>query len=324
MSDPSVSVVMATQDATSEVSKCLDSLASQTLQQEVEVIIADCSTDGTERFIATKHPAVRLLHFPKPLNKPELLKRALQEARGSIVVVTDHHCRFPSDWLEKLWRKHDTEFAVIGGAVEYAGSNSLVSWACYFADYGPFMLPASRRITSFLAGNHVSYKRSLIQESLDSMPDGFWKVFFHWDLERKGIRCLFDPELVIACVQCETFWGFVRRYYRNGQYFAAMRCRRISPAARFLHLVTTPLLPPLLLYRRLDAVRRKKKNRATLLFAVPLLATFVVSWSVGELRGYLFGPGSRFPSWQGQDPPAGRSERELSCRCASGPRSRGT
>ena len=61
------------------------------------------------------------------------------------MVVTDHHCLIPSDWLEKVRRKHDGEFAVIGGAVEYAGPYSVVSWACYFADYGSFMLPASRR-----------------------------------------------------------------------------------------------------------------------------------------------------------------------------------
>jgi len=292
MGDPSVSVIMSTQDAGSDVSKCLDSLASQTFLQEIEIIVADCSTDGTDRLIATQYPDVRLLHFTKPLTTPQLLKRALQEARGGVVVVTDHHCRFPSDWLEKLRQDHQGEFDVIGGAVEYAGPNTLVSWACYFADYGPFMLPASHRTTSVLAGNHVSYKRSLIEESLDSMPDGFWKVFFHWDLDRQGIRCLFDPDLVVTCVQSEPFWGFLWRYYLNGLYFAAMRCRRISLAARCWHIVTTPALPPLLLYRRLDAVWRRNKNRATLVLTVPLLATFVVSWSVGELTGYILGPRS--------------------------------
>jgi glycosyltransferase involved in cell wall biosynthesis len=114
MKDPSVSVVMAMQGTSPELSKCLDSLASQTLQEDMEIIVADCSTDGIH-VDATQYPAVRLLHFARPLSIPELLKRALQEARGSIVVVTDHHCLFPSGWLEKLRRKHDSEFAVIGG-----------------------------------------------------------------------------------------------------------------------------------------------------------------------------------------------------------------
>jgi hypothetical protein len=153
------------------------------------------------------------------------------------------------------------------------------------------MLPASRRVTSVLAGNHISYKRWLLQESLESMYDGYWKVFFHSELKRQGIRFLFDPELVISCAQCESFSDFLRRYYRHAFHFGALRCRRILLGARLLRMVTAPALPLLLLYRRLSAVWGKQKNRVRLLLSTPLLAVFVLSWSAGELAGYVRGSG---------------------------------
>ena len=180
--------------------------------------------------------------------------------------------------------------------MEHGGPYGLVGWACYFSDYGAFMLPAPRRMTSVLAGNHVSYRGSLIEQFIGSMQDGYVKVFFHSALERQGIRFLFDPELVISCAQCESFWGFSRRYYRDALRFAALRCRRISLTARFLRLATAPALPPLLLFRRVAAVWGKKKNRIRLLLSIPLLAVFVTSWSAGELAGYLLGPRTRLGS----------------------------
>jgi len=260
---PEVTVIVATSGADAHLAQCLDSLARQTVQPRAEIIVA--------------------------LNTPELLKKAFEQARGNIVALTDSHCHFPTDWLEKLRRAHDSAFAVIGGAVEHRGPNTPVAWATYFSDYGPFMLPALRQETPLLAGNHVSYKRSSIQESLDSMKDGYWKVFLHWDLERQGVRFLFDPRLVITRLQPETFWSFARRYFRDACEFAAMRAGRVSLAARLLHLVTTPALPPLLLYRRLKAVWEKKVQRARLMISIPLLVIFVTFWSAGELAGYARG-----------------------------------
>jgi glycosyltransferase involved in cell wall biosynthesis len=259
-----VSVVIALLDSDATLPECLDSLARQTLRQGVEIILAE------------------------PVSTPETLKRAMEQAKGGIVALTDSRCRFPADWLERLLRAHASAFPVIGGAVEHGGPDSILAWACYFADYGGFMLPAPRRATSLLAGNHVSYKGTFLRTYLPSMPEGYWKAFFHGDLQRQGIQFLFDPELVVFCEQGETFWAFLRRYYRSAREFAAMRSRSMAFWTRVLHLLTTPALPAVLLYRRLRAAWGKK-HRGKLLLSIPLQAAFVMAWSVGEVVGYLRG-----------------------------------
>ena len=260
-----VSVIIALHDSDVSLSGCLDSLARQTLRQGFEIILAAVST-------------------------PETLKRAMEKAKGDIVAVTDSRCRFPADWLERLLRAHASAFPVIGGAVEHGGPDSILAWACYFADYGGFMLPALRRATTLLAGNHVSYKGSFLMTYLAATPEGYWKTLFHRDLQRQGIEFLFDPELVVFCEQRETSWAFLRRYYRN-----ASRVRR---HALEKHDVLDPAssapnhagIAGRALYRRLR-VAWGKKHRGKLLLSIPWQAAFVTAWSAGELAGYWRGRG---------------------------------
>src|SRR5579864_2051184 len=195
MNLPEISIVFATQNSAGYVRRCLDSIRSQ-LDSTVEVIVAAASSDGTEELIREGFPEIRLLHFAKPLGMPELLREALQNARGRVVTLIDPGCVFPPDWLERLRRAHESEYSVIGGAVENGNPDGMVSWACYMVDYYAFTLPARRHVTPLLPGIHLSYKKQVLDPALDSMPDGFWKVLLHSDLTRRGVPFLFEPDLV--------------------------------------------------------------------------------------------------------------------------------
>ena len=290
MNAPHISVVMATKNPGQQLYPCLDSLRDQDQSITAEIIVADASTDDSEQIIRARYPDVRVLHFDASMDSPQLIREALRQARGQIIAVTDAYCRFPPHWLANLQRAHEMDYAVIGGAVENGNSDGLLNWACFFADYGAFMLPAQRRVTPLLAGNHVSYKKWLLDQKLGSMDDGFWKVFFHHDLEREGMQFLFDPSLVVYYTRRNTLVSFLMRYYRNARLFAAFRCKRISPASRFLRVIASPALPPLLLYQRLRAGLTKKAHRLRALLSLPLLALFVTVWAAGEFSGYLQGP----------------------------------
>lgn len=290
MNVPQISVVMATKNPGQRLYPCLDSLLDQDPSVTAEIIVADASTDGSEQILRARYPDVRVLHFDSSMGPPQLIREALRQARGQIIAVTDAHCRFPPGWTVRLRQAHEADYPVIGGAVENGNSNGLLNWAFFFADYGAFMLPAPRRATSVLAGNHVTYKKSLIELKFDCMREGFWKVFFHQDLQREGVRFLFDPSLVVYCARHDTFLNFSRRYFRDARLFAALRCKRMSSRARFLRLLATPVLPAVLFYRRLIALRTRG-YRMRFLKSLPFLAVFVTVWAIGEFVGYVLGPG---------------------------------
>lgn len=281
-----ISVVIASDRAGSELARCLDSLHQQSSAEEFETLVAcTCAEAGCS--LGGRYPEVRFLQFDEWLSKPQLLQRALKQARGEIIVVTEPYCFFPADWLQNMRHAHERDFAVIGGAVEYGGPNTVVEWACYLADYGPFTLPSKSRVTNLLAGNHISYKRAALDQAAEAWRDEYAKVFVLWELERQGVRFFFDSELVIWCAQEIGFSGFAASYYRNATEFAATRARSLPPLARLAHILTAPALPALLLFRRVCAVWGNKRHRLRVLKAIPVLAVFMLCWSAGELRGYL-------------------------------------
>jgi len=50
-------------------------------------------------------------------------------------------------------------------------------------------------------------------------------------------------------------------------------------------------LPPVLFFRTVSRVVAKRRHRSELVRSLPLLAVFVVSWALGEMVGYVAGPG---------------------------------
>lgn len=290
MNLPEISVVMATRDASAVVEPSLRSLAEQAGAAEVEIVVADSSDDSTRALVRSAFPQVRLLECRRDATLPQQLLAALRAARGRIIVVTEPCCRFPAGWLQELRRAHESTFAVIGGAVAYAGSNSLASWACYFADYSAFPAASPKQETPVLPGNHVSYKREILSRAYDSMPDGFRKTFFHGELEKQGARFLFDPDLVAYWEGCDSFGAYARRFFQNGRDFAATRSKHISYAERVVRMLTAPLLPPLVLYRRLRPAFNQRDCVGRLLLSLPLIVAFMVVWSAGEFLGYWNGP----------------------------------
>ena len=283
-----VSVVLATSEMGPALAKCLTSLLEQDPADKLEIIVAAAAGEDAPR-LPVASSAVRLLNFPKRTPKPVLLKEALLLAGGEIVAVTEPNCCFPPHWAERLRRAHQSEFAAIGGAVAYGGDESLTGWACFLADYGPFLPPESRRISTstLLAGNHISYKRNALGETSDCWQSGYIKTRLLRELEHRGGNFLFEPELILHSTPEVDPWRFARQYFANGRDFAATRAGSFSTVQRLGHIVSAPLLPALLLLRRIRAVWPKREHRSRVLRALPLIAIFVLCWSAGELAGYF-------------------------------------
>src|SRR3989442_15769676 len=121
MSQPDVSVVMATHNAAGTIGECLESLKKQTFRGEAEIIVADCSTDGTDELIRKRFPGAKVLHFDRPRGVPELIREAMRHTEGRIVAVAETLCSFSAGWLEKLRRAPESGRSVIVGASEKVG-----------------------------------------------------------------------------------------------------------------------------------------------------------------------------------------------------------
>jgi hypothetical protein len=111
------------------------------------------------------------------------------------------------------------------------------------------------------------------------------------DLRRRGHRLWLEPRARLAHLNVSRSSSWLAERFWTGRFFAAARSHGWPPGKRLLYVAGSPLIP-LVRARRLAPVRRRCARRGPLprLFGPALVLALAVS-AVGELVGYLLGPG---------------------------------
>ncbi|MCE0483909.1 MAG: glycosyltransferase family 2 protein [Methylacidiphilales bacterium] len=104
------SLVLATRNRTREITRCLEGLTAQNLQ-DFEVIVSD--QNGDDRVTRILAPFAekwqgRLIHLRCEKGVSHARNRGLDAARGEIVGFPDDDCVYPPDLLDRVARFFDT------------------------------------------------------------------------------------------------------------------------------------------------------------------------------------------------------------------------
>jgi glycosyltransferase involved in cell wall biosynthesis len=283
-----LSVVIGASNARTSVAQCLSVLESQRNGQEVEIIVVDNSTDGTAEIVSKQFPSVTLVKSPELTFIPELWEKGIKQSTGEIVAITTAHCVPGKNWINAILHAHASNHAGIGGAIENDPSASLVDWAIYFCRYSHYMLPFQEIAVNDFAGDNASYKRWALDRCRDLRRTGFWEPFIHARLKQDGLELVMTPQIVVYHKRSFTLAGFLKNRFLHGKQFGGSRAESFSGTKRIIHILLSPLVPIILLLRITLRVIAKRKNLAKYFLAVPILILFLVSWSFGELSGYLW------------------------------------
>ncbi len=289
-----LSVVIASHNAAAVIEDCLLALQADAAGREVEIIVADSSTDGTAAAIRERFPGVTVLHFAEPLAIPYLRGAGIAASRGEVVALLDPYCIVCRGWVGEVVRVHaQRPEPAVGGAVapDSEGEQCLMRWATYFSEYAGFVPPLREGPSAELTGNNIAYKRRAVEQSETLARTGFWKTFANWQLRATGQALWTAPSLVVTLRKPIPFPEFLHSRYHHGRCFAAMRVAGGRRSARWLRALTAFLLPPVALWRQTRSVWPKRRYRTKFMMTMPLLFLFHVSWAWGELWGYLRGPG---------------------------------
>jgi cellulose synthase/poly-beta-1,6-N-acetylglucosamine synthase-like glycosyltransferase len=292
---PRVSVVIASHNAGRVIEECLAALAREPERDVCEVIVADSSSDATADLVARQHPAVRLLHFDRPLTLPQLRGRGIAAARGDIIAILDPFSIVEPGWIAGTLQAHDTHpHPIIGGSVDLhqACRRSLGAWTLFINEYGMFMPPVRYGETWIVPGSNVSYKRAALFDA-DNRPryEVFWKTFANWDVEASGHPLLLVPTIAVRLRKPVSFLDYFRTRVDHGRCFSGMRVAHSGVAERTFRAATCPLLPFLLLYRWASVYLAKRRHTGVFLLTLPLQMLLFASWAFGEFLGYARGPG---------------------------------
>ncbi|MCA1602138.1 MAG: glycosyltransferase [Acidobacteria bacterium] len=283
-----LSVVVGSQNARMSIRKCLNELESQRNGQEVEIIVVDNSTDGTAEAVGQDFPNIKLIRSLEDKLVPELWEIGINHSAGDIVAITTSHFVPAKNWIEEILKAHETASgAGIGGAIENDETADLVAWAIYFCRYSSYMLPFRKEMVKDFAGDNASYKRSALKRCRHARRDGFWESFVHEEMRKQGFELLVTPTIIVYHQKSFTLSGFINQRFWHGRQFGSERALNVSGMKRATYILLSPLIPIVLLSRITRRVLTKRRHVKEYFLSLPILLLFLLSWSVGELIGYL-------------------------------------
>ncbi len=288
VSDPELSVVVASVNGLPYLARCLAALAGA--ERPTEVIVPDWTDTATRDTVRRNWPEVELMSFDRPMAVPELRAAGIARARAPYVAVIEDHCVPPRGWAERVLAAHERGHSVVGGPVRNGATERLRDWAAFFCEYSEHMEPIAEGPVHSLVGMNVSYDRRALTTIADLLAEGRWETWLHPRLLTSGIELYCDPTLVIKHLKDFGFREFLSQRYHYARSHAGMRNRELGPR-RAVYMLGSPAIIPLMLWRIARSVFAKKRHRARFVQSVPLLVVYLGAWAAGEAVGYALGGG---------------------------------
>jgi len=288
---PTVCVVLPIRLATETIESTLESVFSQVHDYAAEVIAVVCEDDPTlSKVTAIRRPNFRYIAVQGEQGIPYLRACGVAASRAEFVLIAEDHCLYPENWIRSLVGAIERTGAGVNGGPVTNGRCSWVGWAQYFTRYSSFMPPVADGAVSSLPGNNACYRRVDLDAHGAFLMDGFWEAELNAELSRSGRVLWSCSAATVVQRQQRGLIEYLPLRFRHGRGYGARRLAA-SPQKRNRFVAMSGLVPFLLLFRTLRAVFAKKNHRVRLVATLPLVATYFVAWSLGEMTGYLAGAG---------------------------------
>jgi GT2 family glycosyltransferase len=285
-SAPDVTVAVVSICSARHLERCLQALADQELGSPFEIIVAfDPALDGIES-LQRRYPNVRMVSAPGQRSPLELAGRALSEARGAKVLLTEDHCIPDRDWVATLSAELDRNCGAAGGVVDVADGASPTDWAFFYVDFFRYAGPLESGESPTLSVCNVGYRRRDL-EALD-IP---WRDFFHETTVNNRLRAQAGPLWLSSkprvCMKRHVrLRDALYERYAFGRLFACTRTAHRTLPSKLVYRLGSPLLPWVLGGRMVSRAVETASLRRPLLKSAVATWLMVLSWSYGEWLGY--------------------------------------
>ena len=160
----------------------------------------------------------------------------------------------------------------------------------YFCDFGKYQTRCPPGESPFVSDANVSYKRSALESIRSTWQETFHETAVNWALASRGEKLTLSPKIIVYQNRGSLRLGnALKERFIWGRSYAATRGTLAGGSKRRSMRPSPPVLPLILLARMAANVLKKRRCIGAFLKALPLTATLTVSWSSGELAGYLTG-----------------------------------
>jgi hypothetical protein len=194
----------------------------------------------------------------------------------------------PGDrWCASLWTAHAHEaYGAIGSGVECV-SEALVNRAVFYCDFGRYQPPFQAAQVEFLSAANVAYKRAVLENCREVWKNLYDESELHGHIRRAGGALYLTPDFSIGYDRGFLPAGVALAQKRaSGRVFAGRRAEFLG-MRRWGYAALAPALAPLMFCRMLLLKIRSGQALRPFLMAAPLTLLCLLSWSLGELTGYV-------------------------------------
>jgi hypothetical protein len=237
----------------------------------------------------------------------ELRARGLAVARGEIIGLLEDVARPDPRWAAEMIAAHQGPYAAVGGAIEN-GIDRALNWAVYFCDFGKYQNPVPAGESTFASDANVSYKRPALEPIRDTWQEIFHETAVNWALMSRGQKLALSPKAVVYQHRSRLRLGdALKERFIWGRSYAATRGMMAGTVKRLIYAALSPVLPVVLLLRMTRTAVQRRRCLGAFLRAFPVTTLLIVSWSCGELMGYLTGRAGQSGTPAGEALAAGKS-----------------
>jgi hypothetical protein len=290
--EPHISVVIASKVGGPFLDQCLESIKSEALGLDADVIVVTSGPRRADERLARQFPWVRIVHAPGVTKVPALRRHGVEEARGKVVAIIEEHCSAGADWLRHaISSLTDGRYGAAGGAISHYDYERLRDWVVYFCEYNGSLPPVAYGETQLLNDANIVYDRRLLLEHRHLLDEGYWPMTLHPVLSQKNVKLLSAPDMVVYHRGPFDFGYYLHQRFLFSRAFAGVRAQHQPLARRLAYLVGAPLIPVMLLGRIAGNVFRKRCRVGKFLMTLPLIVPALVVLVAGEWVGCLLGPG---------------------------------
>jgi hypothetical protein len=290
-----LSVIIISPDGCATVRRLTRYLAAQTVRNDLELVfvLPAKNLPEVESLALQGFAAIQAVEF-EDVNSPARARATgIRAARSPVIAFTEDHSFPDPDWAEALIHAHKDGWTVVGPAVRNGNPHSLLSWANFLIEYSDWLDPVVGGEVPHLPGHNSAYRRDVLLSYGNHLHR--WleaESLLHWDLRSKGYRLYLERAARTSHLNFSRFGASLKLRFHAGRMFAGMRRHDWSALLCAIYILGSPLIPLVRLTRIFRSLCSPGRPLRLLPRILPLLLFLLTVEALGEMTGYVLGPGN--------------------------------
>lgn len=219
-----------------------------------------------------------------------LRSNGLKVASGVKIILLEDHCEITSNWFESIQTHLNNSKRIVGGPVENGSSHSFYHWSLYWSEYAAMMPPLPEGSIPYISAVNCAYDKSALDSCKETWLDGFYDNEVHDALIGQGASYYLAPGAIVRTSLPFKFSQALVHLYTGGKRYGRYRGGNYWNLTRLVRILSTILVPAVLLTRVFNIVLKRQPNRIKVfIFAWPILYLLLSAWGFGEMIGTILG-----------------------------------